>query len=276
MRRWIPFLAGATIFMATQAAAQDDTVKHERKERRTTNASTDWRLYVSSGVSYSRRDDDNGPRTDYYRVPLVARLSRGPLRFSASVPYLVVKGAAAVFGDDDDDSGEIVDSDARETRSGFGDLSLTARYRLPKRALGGFDLDLMSRVKIPTASRQKRLGTGEVDYAVGAELSRDVGRFGPFVSAQYRVNGDPPDRDYHNTVATSVGSIMRLSRRTSVSLAHDYSQSRIRGRNGSHMLDGGLTTRLSRRMTLGGDAAIGLSKTAPNFRVGASLTMRAF
>jgi len=192
------------------------------------------------------------------------------------MPYLIVNGPAAIIGDDDSDGDGEALADGKETRKGFGDVNIVGRYRIPEQELGGVELELMGRVKLPTASRRNNLGTGEVDFALGAELSREIGMLKPFVSGQYRINGDSPAREFRNTVATSVGSGVRLTRRARATLAWDYSQSRIKGRAGSHMLDGGLSTRLRRGLTLTGDAAIGLSKNAPDLRVGATLTKQAF
>lgn len=269
-------LASAVAIAATPAAAQvKSTEKSDRQERKAERKGADWHLYLSTGASYSQRDEAGEPRTDYFRIPVSARLSNGRLRFSASTSYIRVKGPADVTGDDDD-GGDTPSSGDSETRKGMGDLNLVTRYLIPDEDLGGFELDLMGRVKVPTASRRKRLGTGEVDYAMGAELSREIGSAEPFVSAQYRLNGDRPDQDYRNTVATSVGSSFRLSRRSRASLAWDYTQSRFSGRSGSHMLDGGISTRLQRGLTLIGDAAVGLSKRAPDFRVGATISAQAF
>lgn len=233
----------------------------------------DWRFYLSSGVSYVTRDGELG-RTNYYRVPFGARITKGPFRLSASIPYVIVKGPGSVIGEGEDEIDDSLTDDG--TRKGLGDLRLTARYRLPKSALGGFELDLLGRVKVPTASREKRLGTGEVDYAVGAELSRDVGQFEPFVSAQYRINGDRPDLDYRNTIAASAGTAVRLGRRTRASVSYDYAQSRIRGRSGISSLDAGVTTRLSKRVSLSGSGSVGLSKRAPDLGLSSSITWRAF
>lgn len=269
MKKFTPIiLALAVIATSVPAVAQ------ERSARR--SAAPDWRLYLTSGLSYTRRDRADEQGTDYYRIPFAARLTKGPFRVSASLPYLIIDGPGGTLGDEDGPDGDIPGGATGEDRKGFGDLSITGRYRIPDEKLGGFEIDLISRVKLPTASRRKRLGTGEVDFAVGAELSREVGKFEPFVSGQYRINGDQPDRDYRNSVATSVGSSVRLDRRTRASLAWDYTQSRIRGRSGSHMLDGGLTRVLRRGLTLSGDAAVGMSRNAPDFRLGATLTARAF
>lgn len=259
-------LASALVATSAPTLAQD-------RPRRYT---PDWRLYLSSGLSYTQRDNAEDRKTHFYRIPLAARFARGPIRVTASVPYLIVDGPASNLGDDDSAGDDLPSSDTRENRRGFGDLSITGRYRAVDDKRSGIELDLMSRVKLPTASRRKRLGSGEVDYAVGAQLSREMGKLRPFVSAQYRINGDPPDRDYRNSVATSVGTSVRLSRGTRASLAWDYTQSRIRGRSASHMLDGGLTRVLRPGLTLSGDAAVGLSRNAPHFRVGATLTARAF
>lgn len=265
-------VAGA---VAQPAVAQDQSAgrRAERENVRDRRA-PETRLYLSSGLSFVTRERD-GDRTNYYRVPLGARVSRGPLRLSATIPYVVVKGPGALVGDGDDEIDDIPPA-ADSNRQGWGDLRLTARYRLARSALSGFELDLMGRVKLPTASRAKRLGTGEVDYAVGAELSRDMGAFEPFVSAQYRINGDRPDLDYRNTVGASAGTGFRLSRRTRANVSYDYSQSRIRGRSGFHSLDAGVSTRLSRRLSLSGSGSVGLSKRAPDFGVGSRITWRAF
>lgn len=257
-----------------RAQAQDPWAGKAAERRQASDrAVPDWRLYLSSGASFATRDDELG-RTNYYRIPLGARLSKGRFRLSATIPYVMVRGPGSLIGDGDEIGGIPVTNDRK--RSGLGDLRLTARYRLPKSALGGFELDLMGRVKVPTASRKERLGTGEVDYALGAEVSRDLGRFEPFVSAQYRLNGDRPDFDYRNTVATSVGTGVRLNRRTRASFSYDYSQSRIRGHSGFHSLDAGVSTRLSSRASWSASGSVGLSRRAPDFGVRSTITWRAF
>ena len=262
-----------SVAVVPPAYAQDRPFDRSAERRDTGDRSgPDWRLHLSSGVSYTTRDGDLG-RTNYYRVPLGARISKGPFRLSASIPYVIVKGPGAVIGEGEDETDDITSD---RTRKGLGDVRLTARYRLPKSALGGFELDLLGRVKLPTASREKRLGTGEVDYALGAELSREIGQLEPFVSAQYRINGDRPDLDYRNTVAASAGTAVRLGRRARASVSYDYSQSRIRGNSGSHSIDAGVSTRLSKRLSLSGSGSVGLSKRAPDFGVGSTITWRAF
>lgn len=258
------------------ASAQPGQAGQEVEREAADRSGPKWRLYVYSGASFSTRDRDELGRTNYYRVPVGARLTKGPFRLSASIPYVIVDGPGSLIGDDEgDEIGDPLIADDG-SRSGWGDLRLTGRYRLPKETLAGFELDLMGSVKLPTASRKERLGTGEVDYALGAELSRDIGGIEPFVSGQYRINGDRPDLDYRNTVAASAGFGARLSRRTRARLEYNYAQSRIRGNSAIHSVGAGVTTRLSRRLSFSGTGSVGLSERAPDFSLRSTLTWRAF
>ena len=117
--------------VAGSAAAQDDGFK----------------LSGTVGVDYSTGDYGAGVDTDILMVPLGLRATTGPLRLSASLPYMRIEGAANVIG-----GGEggpiIVDPDAgteRVTREGFGDLSLGAAYTLPQSTTGAFEVDLSGR-----------------------------------------------------------------------------------------------------------------------------------
>lgn len=242
------------------------------------NKRSAWRLYASSGLIYSTGDYGQETRTNSLLVPFTLRARNGPFRLSATLPYLRIRGSQRVVGGGDE--GPIIDdpepSLEPETRSGFGDVNVRARYRLAPRSWKGFEVDLLGRVKLPTGSERKRLSTGETDYAVGAEFSYTKGRIEPFAEIQYRINGDPPGRDYRNTFATSIGASTRIGRRVSASMSYDYSGSRVRGRPGAHSLDGSLSTPLSRRLSLSGFGSVGLSERADDFSIGTVLTARLF
>lgn len=262
--------------VTTRAQQSEEHQQAEDNQPRTRKRSSDWRLFVSSGLFYSTGDYGRDTRTDSYTVPASVRLRNGPLRLSASMPYHHIRGSRSIIGGED---GEIIDDEpevGRDTRSGFGDLSLRARYRLEPRSWKGVELDLMGRVKLPTGSERKRLSTGETDYSLGAELSYDRGTIRPFLEVQYRINGDRPDRDYRNTFATSIGASSRIARRVNASLSYDYARSRIPGRSGFHSIDGSLSTTLTRRLFLTGFGSVGLSRRADDFSLGAAVTARIF
>ena len=280
---WTLFAAAASLAPAVaDAQTADPAANHsqrveERQKPPAARSQKGWRLFLSSGAFYSTGDYGGDTRTNSLSVPFGARLQSGPFRLSATLPYLRISGSRNIIGGGDD--GPIVDDPTplteRDVRKGIGDLSLRARYRIAPKSWDGLELDLLSRVKVPTGSRRKGLSTGEVDYAIGGELSYSRGRVQPFAEIQYRINGDRPDRDYRNTFASSIGASTRAGR-GSANFSYDYSGSRIRGRSGAHSLSGGLSFPVARRLTLGTFGSVGLSRRAEDFSIGTVLTARVF
>jgi hypothetical protein len=268
----LPLPLAAQTVESSESRSQREA-EEEQAAPRPTSTRADWRLFAYTGASYSRGDYGTDVKTETLAIPVGLRLRKGGLRLSASIPYVRIEGSRTLIPGDGDD---IVDDAPvqRVVREGFGDLSLRARYRIEDLP-GGFRSDLTGRVKVPTGSTAERLSTGEFDFGLGAEISRPIGRIEPFAELNYRINGDPPGRDYRNTLQASVGSSLRLGRRVA-SLSYDYSQSRIRGREASHSLGLSLATPIARRVLLAGFASKGLSERAPDFGVGAILTVRAF
>lgn len=271
--------AAAHAQVANQKAgtSRDVASKPERASRKPSPRRDQWRLYLTSGAFYSSGDYGRDGRTRSLVAPFLVSARKGPLRISASLPWLRISGPGTIIGTGED--GVIIDDldpQAQQVvRSGIGDASVRVRYRIEPKSWKGVELDLMGRVKLPTASRSKRLGTGQTDYALGAEVSFTKGRIHPFAEVQYRINGDPPDRDYSNSWATSVGAGSRLGK-SFVSLSYDYSGSRIPGQPGAHSLGASLSRPLSRKVGIGLFGDVGLSERASDFSIGSTLTYRAF
>lgn len=151
------------------------------------------------------------------------------------------------------------------TRKGIGDLYLQGGYSVP---LGSVNVFLAGNVKIPTASRDKALGTGEVDYGVSGQVSRRLGRTVPFVSASYTIIGEPDGFDVQNTLAGTVGGHFLLSDASSMTLSYSYEESVTSSVEDHQLIGLGLDTGVSNRIRLGLDARAGLSSDAPDARLG--------
>lgn len=154
------------------------------------------------------------------------------------------------------------------TREGIGDLALQAGYQLP---LGSVNAFVAGNVKVPTASREKALGTGEVDYGVSGQLSRRFGDAIPFVTAGYTFTGEPEGFDVRNTVSGAAGSHFVLGRASLATLSYNYEQSASQEVNDRQSLGLGLATELASKLQLGVNARAGLSEDAPDASLGVSL-----
>lgn len=228
-------------------------------------------LSITTGVDYSTGDYGTGTDTDILVVPVSARIQTGDVRFSASIPYIRIKGSDNIVGGD---GGPIIvdPSSPGTTRSGIGDLTLGANYAIPEDRYGiGFDFG--ARVKLPTA--ETGLGTGKTDVSFSGELSRTFGAVTPFVQAGYRIMGDPDGVDLDNVWFGSAGASVLLSK--SVLLAsYDYRHATTDVVEDSQEVFGAFSTPVSDALNLTLYGSAGLSEGAPDFGVGAMVTIKAF
>ena len=65
-------------------------------------------------------------------------------------------------------------------------------------------------MKLPTASRAKRLGTGKADVTISGDLVQDIGSFSLFAGARYRFLGKPAGPTLQDTWGASGGVSYRL------------------------------------------------------------------
>lgn len=253
---------------ATQAAAEDG---YDLQRGR------DIGVTFTTGADYSVGDYGGPSNTKILVVPFSLRAKTGPFRISATVPYLRIDGPGNIVGGGE--GGPIIidpnDPTPREVREGLGDLSVSAAYSLPEDALGGFEVDLGARVKLPTSSERKRLGTGKTDFAVSVDVARPIGNIAPFATVGYRMLGDPEGTNLRNTFTTSVGTTISAGTTTFIA-SYDYSGATTGSVEDSHSLFGGVSVPVSKRFSFTGYGTAGLSEGAADYGVGLLLSAKLF
>ena len=186
-------------------------------------------------------------------------------------------GSGSSGGDDDSGSGGIITppvpgAPISKSRGGLGDVSVALGYSLE---LGRSTwLDLGTRVKLPTASRAKRLGTGKVDVTVSGDIVQDVGSFSLFAGARYRFLGKPAGSALQDTWGASGGVSYRLPGGTIVGADYDWQESATPGRIASSEATGWINFGLSRKLRLQVFASTGFNARSTDFAGGLSLSWR--
>jgi hypothetical protein len=202
-----------------------------------------------------------------------ARVTSGRFSFAASVPYIVTSAPEDLIVSGGGLLGTSLLSrpstqPSTVTREGIGDLTLQADYQIP---LGGLNASVGGTIKVPTASREDALGTGEVDFGVNGQISQRFGNVIPFVTAGYTVIGEPAGFSVRNTLSGAVGSQFVVSKSSSVTLSYSYDQSATQLIEDNQSVGLGFATNLASRLQLGVDARAGLSADAPDARLGIRL-----
>lgn len=234
------------------------------------------RAELSVGAEYQTGDYGIGERIERRSAVASARLVKGSVILSASLPYTqvdapgnVVTGGGGLFG-----LPIIVDPTrpaARVRRRGVGDLRLGAAWVAPIKAV---DLAAYGQVKLPTA--RTGLGTGKADYAVGAEASKPLGAVTPFANLTYTMPGDPEGYRLRNTLAGQAGLNAALGSGVSGQIAYGYAESPGAALADEQLVSMRLTTSVASRISLSVHGGAGLSKGAPDASAGVQLGLRLF
>ena len=146
------------------------------------------RYRVNLGMDYTSGSYGADEKTEILYMPLSVQAQGGPWTVRAVVPWLHVDGPAIIL--DGADGGNVGTRDA-ESASGMGDLSLSLMYSFEQFYDRSLFIDVTARVKVPTASLDAGLGTGEPDAALQLDLAQAIGPLIPFATIGYKWAGVP-------------------------------------------------------------------------------------
>jgi hypothetical protein len=260
---------------AAAAPAPAQTVPSETAQAPAVEDFSGPAIEFSTGLTYEEGEYGTGEKVRTLTVPAALRAQVGQVQFSASLPWMRIDAPANVVGGGGLLGLPIIidptQPETRERRSGIGDLRLGAAWTLPGDAVG---LTLSSQVKVPTASTRKGLGTGELDYGVGAELSKRIGAIIPFVGVGYTVAGDPADYGLRNSLSVRAGSAFQVAPTARAHVAWGYARSLSPLVPNEQQVAAGLNASVSRRLNLGVFGAAGLSQGSPDLSAGLQLGFR--
>ncbi|MCB2108975.1 MAG: hypothetical protein KDE14_14800, partial [Rhodobacteraceae bacterium] len=147
-----------------------------------------WQTRVSTALDYSSGKYGETTDTEIVFVPLTVQAAKGPWTLKGSMAWMSVSGPALIL---DGTGAGSVGGGTDRTVNGLGDLNLSLMYSLEQLYDQGVYIDLTGRVKAPTASFDKGLGTGELDVAAQFDIAAAAGDFLPFATLGYKWNGSP-------------------------------------------------------------------------------------
>lgn len=190
----------------------------------------DWTsVEVYSGFDFSSGNYGQAVTTDILYLPLTIKYETGPWTFRGTTSYVHVRGPANVIGTGDNTAFIGNASTAAFSRSGLGDTLLGVTYSLESFWPRAIYIDLTAKVKLPTASTRKALGTGRTDFILQADFAKALGKFTPFGTIAYRFIGRPSAYRLHNAWNASGGLQYRLARGLDIGASYDYRQSALPG-----------------------------------------------
>ncbi len=185
-----------------------------------------WQFRASSGMDFSSGYYGALKRTEILYVPATFQAAKGPWTLKAVVPFIRVSGPALLLDGAAEGAAGLRNSGHAE---GLGDINLSATYALESLYSLGLYVDLTARVKVPTASFAKGLGTGAWDSAFQVDVAKTLGDFMPFASFGYRLTGQPAGFTLRDVGYGSAGVQYTWSERVTTGLSYDLREAAIKG-----------------------------------------------
>ncbi|MBK1789920.1 transporter [Persicirhabdus sediminis] len=222
-----------------------------------------WRF--GTGIDFSSGKYGDAEKTEILYLPLNLSYLNGPWNFKLTVPWIRMSGDGSVIGGGE--GGVIVGPKGGDTKTeeGLGDIWATAAYSLDSFPSDWGFLDLVGKVKLPTADSDKGLGTGEFDYTLQIDYFKAMGKFSPMVTLAYKVKGSPDEYKLDNVFYTSVGGDYRYSEKINFGASLDFQQASTDTSDDSLEIFSYLGYRLPEDRLLTTYMYFGLSDGSPDF-----------
>jgi hypothetical protein len=160
----------------------------------------EYRYGLGTGISYTTGDYGFSDDEEIFYIPLIFNFYPSQrVRGTAVLPWVhqsstkVISAGGTFY--------RITGKNIKEqgdSRSGLGDLLLLGEYDALVEAVNRPALVLGGKIKLPTASEDKGMGTGEVDAGITVELGKTIDRLYYYGRLGFTVIGEPSGTDFDN------------------------------------------------------------------------------
>lgn len=174
----------------------------------------------TTGFDYSTGKYGQAEDTKITYIPLIGKYEQDRLTLKLTVPYIKIEGSGGVTPDSRV-VGAIPTGNARVSESGLGDVVFGATYNALELHSQKTYIDIGAKIKLPTASESRGLGTGKVDYSVLADAYKTVGKNTLIGTVGYKVFGDPDGVNLNNVFFVSLGTSYKLDDKNSLGASVD-------------------------------------------------------
>lgn len=153
----------------------------------------------------------------------------------------------------------------------MGDVVASLTYTVELSNSGTY-FDFIGKVKIPTASEAKGLGTGETDFTVQLDLTQAIGDWSLFGTVGYKFYGESVDFVLDDALFLSAGFGYRFSRTVSAGVFYDWREAAtFTSENGSEIL-GYVNFKLNDKWSLQLYGGTGFTDGSPDANAGLQLS----
>lgn len=250
------------------AGAQDTVLASTDTPGPARRSFADSGFEAATGVDYSAGHYGASADTTVWSIPFDLKAQIGRVRLQASLPYEFIKGPGQIVG------GVIVagPGSATASRSGLGDLNLSAAALLTREKGLLPAIEIGGGVKLPTA--RTTIGTGKTDWSANSSLYKSLTpRVMLFGSFGYSWLGSPVAYRLKNGVTASGGLNLRPAANQNYGVSVAYREPVAEGLQGQTVVSPYMTYRFANRIGFTLYGLAGLNDASPRIGAGLRLTL---
>lgn len=226
----------------------------------------DWKF--SSSVNYDTGKYGTKDRAVSVYIPFTLKdyYRYGEVSFAAPYLYQNSNGQVTRVGGSSINARKKGTVTAVKTsESGPGDILVRGTYVLRKEGDRSFDLYLAGTLKLPTADKNKGLGTGEMDEGMGLEFAKKVSPGWTLLAdGYYTIIGDPMGIDLNNQLSVDLGFYRQLTADLSFNFLYETRSALVSGNSDPRDISGTLDYRGHNGNHYIGGLLLGLSDGSPD------------
>ena len=163
----------------------------------------------------------------------------------------------------------------KATTAGLGDIILKGRYYVVDEKDYMPLIAVTGRVKLPTANEKLGLGTGQLDYGFGVELSKMLGdKWIAFMDGGYNIIGDPDGINFQNQHWYDVGAGYYFTKDLLASVYFEEYRAIARGFVNARDVFFAMNYTASQAWRLNGGVTVGVSNGAPDYALSLGASYR--
>jgi hypothetical protein len=230
-------------------------------------------ITMSSGFDFVTGKYGTDTGTDIWYIPFTTKLEGEKHSLKLTVPYLSITDSGSVVGGGDQ---VIVVGDGeggeRKTEDGLGDIIGVFSYYLYPGTEVLPMVDLNYKLKVPTADKDRGLGTGEFDHSIEIDIAKAWGRTTVFTTGGYKIFGDPEDYELNDVFYGSVGAQYKVNDYIRTGLIYDIRDNTTDTGDGISEITGYLGRDLNDKWKIMVYGVAGLSDGSPDWGAGITFT----
>jgi hypothetical protein len=150
------------------------------------------------------------------------------------------------------------------TEKGIGDIYLHGGYLFLPETYNGYSLYGAVSVKLPTADKNKGLGTGETDYGGFLGAGKRIGQNRFTLSTGYIFVGSPAGVSFNNVYVYDIG-YARIFARTELMVWYEGREAMVSGAKNPQEINVGFFHILNKDYSIKGSTFVGLNNGGPDF-----------